>query len=141
MTRIVSTTTIYENKSGSLKFIQNDAGLNILLVQFCDCERIPKDDGMIMLSAMRAFYGMNKEHKFAHLFDLKPTYVPSPDLIMATIELMREMHVYFQTHLKFTGVVAGDHADALKRYMRSWVPTKPVHYLHDLDEIHDIKNE
>jgi len=131
--------TLYHNEVGYLYLKTLKNGTYVLHVYF-ECESVSKVKGMEMLAALEAFYKMNTDKQFVQLYEFHIEYVPSPDLIMATLNLMREMHAYFQTHLHFTCVVAGSHADMLRKYMRNWTPTRPVHYLHSTGEIYTLFN-
>lgn len=133
---------IYCNRSGELTLEQlgGDSTRYILRVKVFNMQRIDRADGMEMIAAMEAFYKLfDKNKQFAHLFEIKTVYIPSPDLILATINLMRENHVFFQSHLLFSAVVI-EHADTLRTYMRGWKPTKPVHYLNTADDIYTLFN-
>lgn len=131
---------LYSNSSGRLTLEHVAEDRYVLHVWLYAIERIDRADGMEMIAAMEAFYKLNRDKRFAHLIDIRTTYIPSPDLILATINLMREHHVYFQQQLLFSAVVMQEHADTLKTYMRGWKPTKPVHYLRTTDEIYALFN-
>lgn len=143
---MAAVSVIYHNRSGELTLEQvaaADGGPSnryILRVNMFANERIDRADGMEMIAAMEAFYKLfDKDKQFAHLFDIKTVYIPSPDLILATINLMRENHVFFQSHLLFSTVVT-EHAETLRTYMRGWKPTKPIHYLNAVDDIYTLFN-
>jgi hypothetical protein len=131
-------TIVHENGTGKLTLEKLESGIFLVRVTFRQCERMPKQDGFDMLTALGAFYETTREC-FVQVFDFETTYVPDLDLILATIALMRTSSAIFESYLLHSGVVAREHVDALRQRMRSWTTTRPVYYLQTADDIHNVE--
>lgn len=123
--------TLFANETTRL-VLEKAGEHRILRVVVEEREYVNTADSMALLSAMQAFYRMNNV-RFAQLIEINTHYPPNVNVIMATSGLMRESHEYFKAHLICTGVVLGEHAPTVQKYMRSYVPTRPIHYIQDAD--------
>lgn len=121
--------TLFANASTRL-VLEHEGTHRLLHVIVEEREYVNTADSMALLSAIQAFYNMNND-RFAQLIEINTQYPPSVNVIMASVGLMRESHEYFKTHLICTGVVLGEHAVTVQKYMRAYVPTRPIHYIKD----------
>lgn len=129
-------TTLFANESTRL-VVENAGNHRVLHIVVEAREYIITADSMALLSAIQAFYTMNTV-RFAQLIQVSAQYPPNINIIMAFSGLMRDSHEYFKTHLICTGVVLGDHAPLVRKYLRSYAPTRPIHYINDADTFHEL---
>lgn len=130
-----SSVVLYRNKCGALRFQQTDH-MAILHTQL-NCTILKKDEGMAILAAMEAFYSMN-DQAFLQVFDLNCEYIPDPDLILATMNLMRKSAAHFERYLIQTAIVAYDHASTCQRYLSRFTTTRPVVFVSAYDDIQEL---
>lgn len=131
--------TIFQNDIGQITFKMIDGDVGLLHLNVPQCEYIPKTLGLEMISALDAFYKINS-HKFVQVLEVCTEYMPSADVILATLNMMRSNHQYFLAHLIHTGVVVHGHADACRQYLKNWRTSKPVHFLESAAEIHTLSS-